>query len=158
MNKHIGMKKIGLYFFCCFFLNISFSQQIKAVEWMVGIWKLNTQQGTIVERWTVKNDSTLQGESVFVKPNKDTVPQEKIELTFRNGEWHYTPIVANQNQGKPVSFKLIFIRNNEFVSENPSHDFPQRIAYRRIKQNLFASIEGKRNGRYGKQNFDFSSD
>jgi hypothetical protein len=55
-----------------------------------------------------------------------------------------------------VKFKVIFLKATEFICENPAHDFPQRIAYRRIKQQLFASTEGKKNGRYNKQNFDFS--
>lgn len=138
--------------------NIVVAQQTKAVQWMLGVWKINTPQGTVVEIWETKNDSTLQGRSVFVKTNNDTIPQERIEMAFRNGEWFYIPTVSNQNQGKPVSFKVIFIRGNEFVSENPAHDFPQRIAYRRIKQTMYASIEGKRNGRYGKQNFDFTTE
>ncbi|HCL05549.1 MAG TPA: hypothetical protein DHW64_06110 [Chitinophagaceae bacterium] len=138
--------------------NLVSAQQTKAVQWMVGIWKINTPQGTVVEIWETKNDSTLQGRSVFVKSNNDTIPQERIEMAFRNGEWYYIPTVSNQNDGKPVSFKVIFLRANEFVSENPAHDFPQRIAYRRIKQNMYASIEGKRNGRFSKQNFDFTTE
>lgn len=138
--------------------NLVMSQQIKAVQWMQGSWKINTPQGAIVEIWEVKNDSTLAGKSVFVKSNNDTIPQEQIELAFRNGSWYYIPTVGNQNNGQPVSFKLIYLRGTEFISENPAHDFPQRIAYRRIKQNLYASIEGKRNGQHSKQNFDFIGD
>ncbi|NBP69944.1 MAG: hypothetical protein EBU52_14495 [Cytophagia bacterium] len=37
----------------------------------------------------------------------------------------------------------------------PTHDFPQRIAYRRVKNQLYASIEGLKKGKYQKQNFDF---
>lgn len=134
------------------------AQQTKNVQWMLGTWKINTPQGSIVEIWQPKNDSTLQGRSMFVKNNTDTVPQESIELAYRNGDWYYIPTVVNQNAGKPVSFKVIFMRGTEFISENPEHDFPQRIAYRRIKQSMFASIEGKRNGKFGKQNFDYTTE
>lgn len=138
--------------------NMALGQQIKAVQWMLGKWIINTPQGAIMEIWEAKNDSTLKGKSVFVKSNNDTIPQEQIELAFRNGSWYYIPTVGNQNNGQPVSFKLIYLRGTEFISENPTHDFPQRIAYRRIKQNLYASIEGKRNGQYSKQNFDFTAE
>lgn len=134
------------------------AQQIKTVQWMLGTWKISTPQGTIVEIWQPKNDSTLQGKSFFVKNNTDTIPQESIEMAYRNGDWYYSPTVLNQNAGKPISFKVIFMRGTEFISENPEHDFPQRIAYRRFKQNMFASIEGKRNGKFGKQNFDYSTE
>ncbi|MFZ6024635.1 MAG: DUF6265 family protein [Bacteroidota bacterium] len=136
--------------------NMIIAQQSKAVQWMLGVWKISTPQGTVVEIWETKDDSTLRGRSVFVKANNDTIPQERIEMAFRNGDWYYIPTVINQNEGKPVSFKVIFLRVNEFVSKNPTHDFPQRIAYRRIKQAMYASIEGKRNGRFSKQNFDFT--
>jgi Domain of unknown function (DUF6265) len=125
------------------------------MKWMVGSWKINTGSGSIVEQWQITNDSTLSGKSYFVKNGTDTIPQETIELAFRNGDWFYIPTVKNQNNGHPVSFKVILLKGPEFISENPAHDFPQRIAYRRIKNQLFASIEGRRNGNYGKQNFDF---
>ncbi len=149
------MKRAIIYFICLFMGNQVAAQQTKSLQWMLGVWKISTPQGQVMEIWELKDDSTLKGRSVLVKPNKDTIPQEKIEMAFRNGEWYYIPTVANQNEGKPVSFKVIFLRANEFVSENPTHDFPQRIAYRRIKQNMYASIEGSKNGRYSKQNFDF---
>ena len=152
------MKKIKsrLLILALLFCSAIFSQKTEEVKWLIGTWKINTPNGTVVEKWQFKNDSTLEGKSCFVRNNTDTIPQEKIEMAFRNGDWYYIPTVSNQNNNQPVSFKVIFTRGTEFISENPTHDFPQRIAYRRIKNQLFASIEGKRNGKYGKQNFDFS--
>lgn len=152
------MNKLVIIIALSITVNAVSAQQTKAVQWMLGVWKISTPQGAVVEIWETKDDSTLQGRSVFVKTTNDTIPQERIEMAFRNGEWYYIPTVANQNQGKPVPFKVIFLRGNEFVSENPAHDFPQRIAYRRIKQTMYASIEGKRNGRFSKQNFDFTTE
>jgi hypothetical protein len=148
------MKIVSLVLFilCAQKLSAQKSEQLK---WISGTWKINTGNGTIVEQWQIANDSTLAGKSYFVKNGTDTIQQETIELSFRNGDWHYIPTVKNQNNNQPVAFKIIFLRGTEFISENPAHDFPQRIAYRRIKNQLFASIEGKRNGKYGKQNFDF---
>jgi len=152
------MKKNTLFVLCLIFSVISYGQRTTAVQWMIGTWKINTPQGTIVEIWQAKDDSTLHGRSLFVKTTGDSIPQETIELGYRNGDWYYSPTVMNQNGGNTVPFKVIFMRGTEFVSENPTHDFPQRIAYRRIKQNMYASIEGKRNGKYGKQNFDFTTE
>lgn len=132
------------------------AQKITPVQWIIGTWKIQTPQGMLLERWQVKDDSTLQSRSYFVKANGDSVEQEVIQIALRHGDWYYIPTVANQNDGKPVRFKMIYLKGTEFISENPEHDFPQRIAYRRIRQSLFASIEGKRDGRYNKQNFDFN--
>lgn len=132
------------------------AQKTDQLRWLLGTWRINTGNGYIVEQWKQKNDSTFSGKSMFVKAAGDSAVQETIELSLRKGEWSYTPTVVDQNDGKPVKFKVTFIGRAEFICENPDPDFPQRIAYRRIKSALYASIEGKRNGKYSKQNFDFS--
>ena len=150
------MKKLLLPFLV--FSISAAAQKTEQVKWLAGIWKINTGKGVIVEEWKLLNDSTLAGKSYFIQNSTDTIPQETIELSFRNGDWYYIPTVKNQNNTQPVPFKVIFLRGTEFISENPSHDFPQRIAYRRMNNQLFASIEGRKNGKYSKQNFDFRSE
>lgn len=143
--------------FICLISTAAFSQKSAQLAWITGVWKINTGKGMVIEQWQVLNDSTLQGRSMFVKNGTDTLPQESIELVYKNGDWFYIPTVASQNNALPVSFKIILLKGAEFISENPTHDFPQRIAYRRINNQLLASIEGRKNGKYGKQNFDFTS-
>jgi len=153
--------KRTLYYFLTLLLLVSsnaFSQKSETFKWLTGTWKITTSNGSIVEQWKITNDSTLSGNSVFIRNGTDTIPQETVELAYRNGDWYYIPIVQLQNNNEPVKFKVILLKGTEFISENTAHDFPQRIAYRRIKQQLFASIEGKKNGRYGKQNFDFTGE
>ena len=149
------MKKIYSIILLCLVFNLTFGQKVDALKWITGTWKINIGNGFIVEKWKQQDDSTFIGKSLFVKAASDSVLQETVELSLRNGKWSYTSTVAAQNNNQPVSFKLIFIGRNEFISENPAHDFPQRIAYRRIRNNLFASIEGTKNGKFKKQNFDF---
>ncbi len=149
------MKKLFFLLVLIMSVHFTFAQKSEAMKWITGTWKINAGSGMIIEQWQIANDSTLTGKSFFVKSSTDTTPQETIELSFRTGDWYYIPAVKNQNNARPVSFKIIFLKGTEFISENPAHDFPQRIAYRRIKNLLFASIEGKRNGKYAKQNFDF---
>jgi hypothetical protein len=149
-------------FFFTIFLILMFmygvGQQAQNPNWLIGTWTIKTGKGTIVEEWKVLNDSTLTGKTVFVKSEKDSVLQETLEFTFRNGSWHYTSKVVGQNTNLPVSFKVIYLGKEEFISENPAHDFPQRISYRKIKNLLFASIEGNSKGKYVKRNFDYTSD
>lgn len=134
---------------------VSFGQGANPFQWLVGTWKMSTSRGAIIESWKQSNDSTLTGISVFVKSIGDTVVQETIELKLRRGVWSYNPTAMGQNNNQPVSFTIIFLKGAEFISVNPVHDFPQRIAYRRINNSLLASIEGRKNGKFGKQNFDF---
>lgn len=153
-----AMKKLFLYSAIVLFPAISFAQKSAQMQWMEGTWKMNAGNNVIVEKWHVVHDSLLIGNSVFIKNGKDTIPQESIQLAYRNGDWYYIPIARGQNNDQPVSFKVIFLKGTEFISENPVHDFPQRIAYRRIRNQLFASIEGRNGNKYGKQNFDFSAE
>jgi hypothetical protein len=46
-----------------------------------------------------------------------------------------------------TTFKLIRSTTNEFVFENPAHDFPQRVIYKIDRHNLTGRIEGKINGK-----------
>lgn len=132
-----------------------YAQKKNNFDWLAGTWKITTPNGTIVEQWKTLNDSTLSGKSCFVKTAGDTIPQETIELKLRKGQWTYVPTVNGQNNNQPTIFSLTFIGREEFISTNPTHDFPQRIAYRRVKNQLYASIEGPRKGKYIKQNFDY---
>lgn len=144
--------------FVCLMCTTLLAQKTTTPTWLAGVWKINTGNGFIVEQWKVVNDSTLQGKSMFVKAAGDSALQETLVLSYRKGEWNYTSSVVGQNNNLPVSFKIIFIGRTEFISENKAHDFPQRISYRRIKNNIYASIEGSRNGKYAKSNFDFVSE
>ncbi len=131
------------------------AQNMVNFNWLEGIWTIRAEKYTIQERWYRLNDSTYQGQSVLIKPSGDTIPQESLTISYTGGDWYYISKVIGQNNNQPVRFKIFYHKNFEFISENPLHDFPQRIQYRKINQQLLASIEGKKNGKYGKQNFDF---
>jgi hypothetical protein len=74
-----------------------------------------------------------------------TVHTEHIQIREANGQIAY--IVALGLGAKPTVFKLVRSSTNEAVFENPDHDFPQRIIYRRESaEALFARIEGIEKG------------
>jgi hypothetical protein len=43
----------------------------------------------------------------------------------------------------------------ELVFENPSHDFPQRVIYRKVPDGLLARIEGVINGKPRGEDYPF---
>lgn len=66
----------------------------------------------------------------------------------------YIPIVKNQNDGMPVRFAAKTITATELIFENPQHDFPQIISYKRIgTDSLIAEISGIKNGQERMQSF-----
>ena len=155
LNTLLRMPKLLGMLFLMAASNESYSQKAEELRWLVDTWTIDTGQGLVVEKWQILNDSTLSGSSVFVKTGKDTIPQELLELSHRKGQWTYISTVQGQNNNQPVPFKMIFLKDTEFICENPTHDFPQRVSYRRIRRELFASIEGRKNGKFRKENFDF---
>jgi hypothetical protein len=150
-----GIPKLLVMLSLMIAFNESFSQKTEELRWLAGTWTLKAGQGFVVEKWKILNDSTISGSSVFIKNGNDTIPQESLELSYRKGQWTYISIVQGQNNNRPVPFKMIFLKGTEFICENPTHDFPQRISYRRINHQLFAAIEGRKNGLLRKENFDF---
>lgn len=149
------MKKALLIVFGLFLTSCVFSQNKIDFSWIAGQWHIQTPKGQVMESWEKVNDSLYTGRSIFVQNGTDTIPQEIIRMIKDGNDWYYIPIVSGQNEGLDVRFKMIFYQGQEFICENKMHDFPQRIAYRRINDSLYASIEGIRKDKFRKQNFDF---
>lgn len=145
------------YHFPIFFITLNcFGQQTSNVDWLVGEWKLTLKNNkTFIESWVKSGDSLYVGESKMVAADSSITPKETIRLQLNADGWHYQPTAFGQNDNQEVDFKVIFISGSEFIAENPSHDFPQRIQYRRIVDRLYASVEGKNGEKYGKINFDY---
>lgn len=115
-------------------------------EWLAGIWKMAGSGPDIYEVWQKENDSVYQGKSLMVK-GRDTIVQETIELRRDAKDISYIPTVMDQNASRPVPFKLTSWANGTMVFENPGHDFPQMITYKKITpDSLVASISGKMEG------------
>lgn len=73
------------------------------------------------------------------------------------GEGGTLVMSVQQKLGGPVTaFKLIKSGDGSAAFENPAHDFPQRILYRRNPDgSLFARIEGNAGGKARSRDFRF---
>jgi hypothetical protein len=118
-----------------------------------GTWVMQTKKGTVCEEWKRSHNTLLTGWS-YKSEGKDTTVMEKMQLSQRGPEVYYTPTVVDQNEGKPVQFKLTEASNGQFVFSNPDHDFPQRVVYQVVsKDSIHAWIDGKYNGKDVKKDF-----
>ena len=114
-------------------------------------WENNTSDGRFSEKWSRQNDSTFYAESFFIA-NQDTLFAETIQLIQQEDDLLLIVSVPNQNKEKPVTFRLTKLTENEFVFENPAHDYPKKIQYKLINNDsLYAEING--NGK--KEGFPF---
>jgi uncharacterized protein DUF6265 len=116
-------------------------------DWLIGSWENKLETGRLSETWTKTNDTVYSGASYFIK-EKDTLSNEQIMLTQKQGELFYIPTVQGQNNNEPVIFKLTSSTAKQMVFENPLHDFPQKITYRQVNaDSLVAEISGIQDGK-----------
>lgn len=106
------------------------------------------------EEWHKANDSTFIGHAFTINSANDTLFQEEVSLTERNGVIAYSPSVKDQNEGKAVPFVFTQQKGDEYWFVNEKHDFPKAIVYRKsTDDSLIASIEGVVFGEFRKEYF-----
>ncbi|GGC93638.1 hypothetical protein GCM10011508_21100 [Flavobacterium lutivivi] len=126
---------------------------IDKMSWLEGSWENKLPEGTLTETWQKINDSTYSGQTLFIK-EKDTIHFEEIVLSQKGETLFYTPTVKGQNNDEPIEFKLTNSNENEFIFENPKHDYPQKIAYKKLNaNNLVATISGKQQGKPSSESY-----
>ena len=117
---------------------------IEQLDWISGCWVMDDGKERTEESWMKPSGKSMIGMSRTVAGGK-TVHTESLQIRESNGQIAY--IVALGPGAKPTVFKLVKGSDNEAVFENPEHDFPQRIIYRRESMEaLFARIEGAEKG------------
>ena len=118
-----------------------------------GTWVMKTKKEFLMERWIKINDSLLTNQAYQIN-GSDTTLLEHVALNRIGNEINYVSLVAQENKGKAVLFKLIETNKSQFTFSNPEHDFPQHIVYHLIsKDSLHAWIDGKMNGKRVKKDF-----
>ncbi len=103
-------------------------RKLKQMEWLLGNWtRTNARPGKSgFERWTRVSDTEWKGRGISLT-GSDTTFVEKLRIVIENDKVYYVAEVPGN--AKPVYFELTTVTPNSFVCENPSHDFPKRIAY-----------------------------
>jgi hypothetical protein len=137
------LKKSALTILFILLLTINASTQtltLADLAWISGAWQ--TEPGgkrQIEEHWTQAAGATMMGMSRTVVGEK-TVEFEYLRIEQRSDGIYY---VAHPNARCPgTDFKLTRASANEAVFENPKHDFPKRIIYRKgADDSLTASID-----------------
>ncbi len=127
------MKKLLLLSIGCLTTFVVGAQSFDDLKWLEGKWeRQNARPGmTAFEVWE-KTDQGFKGMGVSLK-GADTVFVENLKIVQKDGALHYVAEVSS-NQA-PTYFKITSATENGFVSENPQHDFPKKIAY---------TLEGKK--------------
>ena len=131
------------------------NKSIKQFNFMLGTWEMKTATGKITESWVKQKDSLI-GKSYRHTLKGDSTLMETLIIKKIDGHFYYCSKVNGQNDNQTIKFKLLPVKENTFIFENPSHDFPQRIVYQnKAKDELLAWIEGEKNGKKRKSEFSY---
>lgn len=121
--------------------------------WLAGAWCSAPGGPRIEEVWLAPGGGIMLGMSRTVTPNQRRPEFEFLRIELQSN----VPTYVAQPQGGPATpFRLTASSDTHARFENPEHDFPKRIEYRRVGNTLHAEIAGP--GRDGKERvigFDF---
>jgi hypothetical protein len=115
---------------------------VAQIGWMAGCWKQSAGARVIEEQW-MRPRGLMLGVSRTVAG--DSLREyEQVALFERGGRLVYAATPARQ---APAEFESIAVSDSAVTFENPAHDFPQRVIYRRRgTDSLLARVEGMRGG------------
>lgn len=114
------------------------------LAFMAGCWSLDQNGRQIEEHWLAPAGGSLMGVGRTVAGGR-TTEYEFMQIRDLADGLTYTAKPSGQPE---ASFKVSMLTAEEVVFENPAHDFPQRIRYRRAgADGLHARIEGTLNGK-----------
>jgi hypothetical protein len=115
------------------------AQGVAALVWMSGDWIEEKDGRWTEERWSRPRGGVMLGTSLSGR-GAAVGDYEFIRLAPGPDG---TPTYFASPRGAPaVAFRLTSASAGEAVFENPRHDYPTRIAYRRRGDTLTATISG----------------
>ena len=114
---------------------------IAELSWISGHWQnAPGGRGQIEEHWTQPAGGSMLGMSRTVAGGK-TTEFEFLRIEQRDDGIYY--VAQPKGRCPATDFKLTRATGQEAVFENPAHDFPKRIIYKKTyEDSLTASIDG----------------
>jgi hypothetical protein len=113
--------------------------ELDGLRFMTGCWEVKEGPMLTEEQWSKPGGYTMLGASPIIKAGK-TVFSEFMRIEKVADGYAYRARILPGQPG--TLFKMIRSTETEVVFENLTHDFPQRIIYRKVEGGLFARIEG----------------
>jgi len=142
------MKKVALLAFSLLTFGYTNAQvsntadnNFEKLAWLVGKWTLITVKPGISgnENWSKISDLELNGYGITLQ-GYDTAAIENLKIIKKDNDIFYVADIKENKE--PVYFKITGITDKEFIAENPRHDFPKMITYKRDGNKLTATISG----------------
>ena len=119
--------------------------------WLAGCWERRSGNRLVEEQWIAPRGGMMLGMGRTTRG--DSVVEFEHTRIYTLGD---TLVFAATPSGqRPAEFRAVGPVGDEVRFENPAHDFPQRVIYRRAgTDSLIARVEGTRGGQA--RGFDFA--
>jgi hypothetical protein len=130
---------------CCLSFGCAWAQapaRVTALDWLAGTWTLDTPRGKVTESWLGPENGLM----VAANLTTTTAGRSSYEFLRIADTPAGISYFASPGGRTPVEFPAKELGERRVVFENPGHDFPQRIFYRRDGDALVARIEGTLRG------------
>ena len=134
------MTRVTLLLFAM--LAVPASADISRLSWLAGCWAYDDAETGSEEVWLQPAGASMTGMSRIVYGGK-TVSFEFMRIVEDDDGIHF---FAQPGGRKPTRFTAIEIGDQSVAFENPDHDFPQIVRYKRIGDALLGRIEGTIDG------------
>ena len=113
------------------------------LDWLAGYWLACDARMEVAELWTTRRGGAMLGASVTYGTQAFGWEQLRIET---DGDGGLSYVARPRGASADTSFRLARSGPGEAVFENPAHDYPQRIIYRREGDTLTARTEDMAGG------------
>ena len=115
------------------------SSAIDRADWLAGCWEMRAPNRVTMEMWMPPSGGMMLGASRTVI-GSSTREYEQIRLHAAGDTLVYTALPSGQRE---AAFRSTTVSSTTLVFENPAHDFPRKITYRRVgADSLVARVEG----------------
>jgi len=117
---------------------------VNRLQWLAGCWEQRSATRVTTEQWMPPAGGTMHGMSRTVS-GASTRAWEWLRIAPHEGRLAYIALPSGQ---KETAFAATTVNDTLAVFENPAHDFPQTISYRRVgSDSVVARITAVTNGR-----------
>jgi hypothetical protein len=125
---------------------------IDQMAWLAGCWMQTRPNGVIEERWMGPGGGVMLGMGRTLRDGK-LRDYEYTRIVEADGSLAY---MAEPSGQEKATFPLKSLTPDMAVFENPTHDFPQRVIYRRLgADQIVARIEGQIGGQARSVDFPY---
>jgi TolB protein len=112
---------------------------IDRAAWLAGCWEQRSPNRLTMEMWMPPAGGTMMGASRTTIGGA-TREYEQLRLHTAGDTLIYTALPSSQRQ---TDFRSTSVSPTAIVFENPTHDFPRKITYRRVgEDSIVARVEG----------------